>query len=42
MSRLIMATVVRNLALTASFAVGAVVCRLVLAWTGRDVTVIMR
>lgn len=39
---LIWRTVLRNLGLTMSFAVGAGVCRVVLAWSGRDVTLIIR
>jgi len=39
---LIWRTVLRNLGLTLSFAVGAGVCRVALAWSGRDVTLIMR
>lgn len=42
MSGLIWRTVARNLGLTLAFAVGAGVCRVVLAWSGRDVTLIMR
>lgn len=42
MADLIWRTVLRNLSLTLSFAVGAGVCRVVLAWSGRDVTLIMR
>lgn len=41
MVRVIVSTVVRNLALTASFAGGAWVARLTLAMVGPDVTVIM-
>ncbi|QMP84467.1 hypothetical protein HUN42_00090 [Streptomyces phage Dagobah] len=42
MSELVWRTVLRNLGLTLSFAVGAGICRVVLAWSGRDVTLIMR
>ncbi len=41
MVRLIVSTVVRNLALTASFAAGAWLAKITLAAVGRDVTVIM-
>lgn len=39
---LVWRTVARNLCLAASFAVGAAVCRVVLAWSGQDVTLIIR
>jgi len=39
---LVTRTVARNLCLAASFAAGAALCRVVLAWSGRDVTLIMR
>lgn len=40
MLALILRTVGRNLGLTMSFFVGAWLCRLALAWVGRDVSVI--
>lgn len=42
MAELVWRTVARNLGLTLSFAVGAGVCQVALAWSGRDVTLIMR
>lgn len=41
MLSLITATVVRNLSVACSFAVGSCLARAVIAWVGRDVTVIM-
>lgn len=41
MSSLIVATVVRNLSVACSFVGGAWAARAVVAWVGRDVTVIM-